>query len=323
MRRLITCVGECLIDFMPLREGQHSLGYGVDFRMYAGGSIFNVAVALARLEQPTAFACKVADDYFGQYLRTYMQREQIDTRFLVEAPGTHTTLAFVAEQDGHPTFSFYGEGAADALLMANEIPEALYIETRILHFGSISLLRGSTPQAVLYILEKLRGKALLSFDPNLRPNLVQDERAYRELLRRAFSLADIVKCSDADLEWIYPGLGNEEALAELLRQGPALAVITQGGQGAIAARIGGPVVRVPVFPVEITDTVGAGDSFCAGLLARLSELGIDERARLKSLTPEQLSQVLRFASGVSALNCTRTGANAPQRAEVEAFLRKA
>lgn len=323
MSGLITCVGECLLDFMPLAEGQKSLGYGVDFRMYAGGSIFNVAVALARLEQPTAFACKVANDYFGQYLRTYMQREGIDTCFLVEAPGTHTTLAFVGEQDGHPVFSFYGEGAADALLTASEIPETLYAETRILHFGSISLLRGSTPRAVLHILEQLRGKALLSFDPNLRPNLVQDEQAYRELLRRAFSLADIVKCSDADLEWIYPGLGNEEALAKLLRQGPALAVITRGAQGAIAARIDGPVVRVPVFSVEIADTVGAGDSFCAGLLAHLSELGVDERASLENLTAEQLGQVLRFASGVSALNCTRPGTNPPQRPEVEAFLRNA
>lgn len=320
MSKLITCIGECLIDFLPVAEGEVSLDYGTDFRMYAGGSILNVAVALARLEQPAAFACKVADDYFGRYLRAYMQREHVETRFVIDAPGTHSTLAFVAMEGGHPAYSFYNEGAADTLLSVNDIPEALYTETGILHFGSNSLLHGTTPATVLKVVQRLKGKALLSFDPNIRPNLVGDEAKYRELLIKSFSMADIVKCSDADLAWIYPGRACEECLKELLMLGPALVVITQGARGAIAAHVGGVSVHMPAFTVQIVDTVGAGDAFCAGLLAQLYGR---TRSELETLSEESLRQILRFAASVSALNCIRAGANAPRRREVEDFLHRA
>ena len=215
-------------------------------RMHPAGSLLNVAVGVARLEQPAALACKIADDYFGRFLRSYIIAEGIDTRFLTTVTG-HSTLAFVAMEDGQPTFSFYGEGAADTLLTVDDVPDALFTETGILHMGSISLLRGTTPATVLATAKRLKGQALLSLDPNLRPNLVQDEQGYRALLQQLFTLIDILKLSDADLAWLMPNIPAEQALHELLAQGPALVVLTRGALGAIAAKADGSVVSVSGF----------------------------------------------------------------------------
>jgi fructokinase len=320
MSTFITCMGECLIDFLPVKQPEEEASS--DFRMHPAGSILNVAVGLARLGQKTTFSCKIADDSFGRILRAYITAEKIDTRFLIPVSGGRSTLAFVAMEGGNPVFNFYGEGAADTLLTIDDISETLFAETHILHFGSISLLQGTTPEAILQTAERLKGKALLSFDPNLRPELVHDEPGYRKRLQRALALADVVKLSDVDLSWMMPGLSPEQALHELLTQGPALVVITQGAKGVIGARVGGSAVKIPTFSVDIADTVGAGDAFCAGLLTQLVERGITTRENLQHISKDELSDLLRFAAGVAALNCMRSGANPPQRIEVDQFLQQ-
>jgi fructokinase len=279
-------------------------------------------VATARLGPPAALAGKVATDFFGRYLHDYIERQGVDLRWLV-AVDARSTLAFVAMESGEPVFTFYGEGAADSLLTIDDLPDALFAETQLLHVGSISLLRGTTPAAVLALCERLKGRALLSLDPNLRPGLVRDEGAYRALLRRLVGLADIVKVSAADLTWLSPGQSVEDAARELTGQGPALAVVTRGGQGVLAVRGGpeGPTTLTVAAPaVEVADTVGAGDAFTAGLLTRLSEHGVTSRAALQAVSNTWLTAALRFASAVAALNCTRPGADPPDRATVDAFL---
>ncbi len=315
MRTLITCLGECLIDFLPLQKGKET----VEFHMYPAGSLLNVAVGVVRLGQPAAFACKIADDYFGRFLRSYIVAEGIDTRFLTMGTG-RSSLAFVAMEAGQPTFSIYREGAADTLLTIADVPDALLTETAILHIGSISLLGGSTPATVLATVERLKGRALLSLDPNLRPDMVQDEQGYRALLQKLFTLIDILKLSDADLAWLMPNTPAEQALRELLAQGPALVVVTRGAQGAIAAKAGASLVGAPGFPVEVVDTVGAGDTFSAALLVRLAQRQVVTRAALQNVLGEDLQEMLRFAAAAAALNCTRAGADPPHAVDVEQFL---
>jgi fructokinase len=198
MTTLVTCMGESLIDFVPLPapgQGESVFGTGgsrpedqgvvlskgamsTDFRMYAGGSMLNVAVGLARLGQHAAFAGKIAEDFFGHHLLLTLKTERVDTRFLTTV-NAQSALAFVAMEEGEPVFSFYGAGTADSLLIPEDIPETLYQETDILHFGSVSLLRGTTPATVLTTVERLRGKALRTFDPNIRADLIHDESKYR------------------------------------------------------------------------------------------------------------------------------------------------
>ncbi len=313
----IVCMGELLIDFLPIQEGGQTVG----FSMHPGGAPLNVAVGVARLGQPAAFASKESNDVFGRYLRSFIEQEGIDIRFLLSADAP-STLGFVAIEDGEPVFAFYGEGAADTLLTAEEVPTALFEETAILHFGSISLLRGSTPAAVLATVERLKENArppLLSFDPNLRPGLVGDETAYRGLLDKFFSLADIVKLSAADIAWLAPEETVGSYAAHLLAQGPALVAVTRGGRGVLALR-GADQWETPTFPVQVADTVGAGDAFSAGLLAGLAERGVSSRAALERMNSDELANTLRFAAAVAALTCSRAGANPPRREEVVAFV---
>ncbi len=314
MANLITCMGEILIDFLPITADGQTTG----FRMHPGGSPLNVAVGVARLGQPTAFSGRVARDFFGRYLRSYAESQRIDTRFLFDTDAT-TTLAFVAMEDGEPAFSFYGEGAADTLMTPADLPEAMFEETRALHVGSISLLRGSTPTAVLAAVEQARGRALISFDPNIRPPLVHDANQYRALIDHLAAKVDIFKISAADLGWLHPGLSVEQAAARIHGLGPALVVVTRGGKGGLALR-GSETISIPAFSVQVVDTVGAGDTFNAGMLVGLAERDALRRAALLALSTQAIADTLSFASAAAALNCSRAGCAPPTRAEVQKIL---
>lgn len=334
MRHLITCMGEILIDFLPMHaegatheDAGEQAGAPIGFCCYPGGSPCNVAVGLARLGQPVAFVGKLARDFFGRYLHAHLERQGVATHLLRYDDTALSTLAFVALEAGEPVYTFYDQGAADTRLTAADLPAACFHDTRILHVGSISLLRGSTPAAVLAAVERLRGAALISFDPNLRPALVRDEPAYRALLQRMVGLCDIVKLSGADLAWLAPDQPPAAAAADLLAQGAALVVLTQGSAGVAAwrANAAGPpqVWQIPAFAVAVADTVGAGDAFSAGLLAALAKREVDTRVALLRLAAADVAEVLRFAAAVSALTCTRAGADPPRSAEVDQFVAQA
>ena len=331
MSILVTCMGESLIDFVPLNATEHNVSkadagdgkpkstVGTDFRMHSGGSILNVAVGLARLGHHVAFAGKIAEDYFGHHLMQTLRNEGVDTRF-VSTVKALTALAFVAMEEGEPVYSFYGDGTADTLLTVDDIPESLYQETSILHVGSISLLRGTTPTTVLETFERLKGHALLSLDPNIRASMIHNEAAYRALLQHLIALTDILKLSNVDLDWLMPGASTEEALLHLCELGPALVIITQGEKGVLARSGTSQTLKISTFPVTVIDTVGAGDTFCAGVLARLADESILSREKVLSMTEQELRAVINFAAAAAALNCTREGANPPQRSEVEHYL---
>lgn len=311
-------MGEILVDFLPVDEGTRTVG----FRLHPGGSLLNVAVATVRLGGRSALVTKTGTDFFGRYLRAYAQGEGIDTRWLSETAAL-STLGFVTFGGGEPDFTFYGDGAADTLLTVDDLSDELVAETAILHVGSISLLRGSTPATVIAACERMRGRALLSLDPNLRPSLVTDEPAYRATLETLFGLADVIKVSAADLAWLAPGRDVADAAVDLLDRGPALVAVTLGAAGVLAVRRtahGIATTRVAGFRVTVADTVGAGDSFDGGLLIQLAERNVTSRSALMGLAQDDLVEILRFAVAVAALNCSRPGADPPPRADVDAFL---
>ncbi len=342
-RRVITCLGEGLMDLLPIAaptpgaatdapDATGATAATAGFRLAPGGSILNVAVGLARLGVSAAFAGKLADDYFGRRIRAYLRAEDVRLDALVMAPG-RTTLAFVlpaegqaegqAESGAEPAFAFYGDGAADTLLTLAELPATLYDETVALHIGSISLLRGITPLTIRAVAERLRGQALLSLDPNVRPNLVADAPAYRATLDHFIARTDVLKLSLADLAWLEPGAEREDPLAVAARyvaRGPALVALTLGAQGAALVSASGVTLRQPAPSVAIADTVGAGDAFAAGLLSALVERGATSRDALMALDREALAAALRWALAVAALTCARAGANPPTRSETLAWL---
>lgn len=312
MTRPFTAIGEILVDFTPVVEDGRTVG----FRMHAGGSPCNVAVALARLGLQVEFAGKASIDFFGRFLVEHLQREGVGIRFLSRSPAP-TTLAFVALEGGEPSFTFYGDAAADTLLQPDDLPADL--STTVLQFGSISLLRGATATTIAGLAARLHQRALLCFDPNIRPSLISDAAAYHQLVTQMCRAAAVVKMSEADASWYAPDRRLEAVAADVQALGPALVVITQGSRGAYA-RAAETTVQVAAPEVQVVDTVGAGDAFTAGLLFALAQRDALTREAATRLRPGDLEATLQYAAAAAALTCTRAGADPPRRQEVDQFL---
>ncbi len=307
---MIVVCGEALVDFTPARGEA-----GEAYLPHPGGSPYNVAVALGRLEIPVAFLGRLSTDAFGRLLRRHLEANGVDLRYLREGPEP-STLAFVHLAGAEPEFSFYGEGTADRQLRPEDLPAAFPPDALALHGGSISLALEPIASTLDRLMRRERGTRAISFDPNIRPGLIRDRESYCRRLEEWVASADLVKVSRTDLSWLYPRDPRDRAAARWREMGPALVVVTLGERGAQG--FGPPgAVRVPGIPVRVADTVGAGDAFTAGLLAWLSRHGRLTRHELARLPEADLTRALHYANRVAALTCTRPGADPPRRREVE------
>ena len=311
---MILCCGEALIDFIP-RPGLMA------YQPCPGGSVYNVAVGLGRLEIPTGFYCKISTDFFGDMLVDYLENNGVDTSTCqrTERP---TTLAFVslaAEEDAEPRFSFYANDSADRSLTIAELPSQLPESVKCLHFGSISLVMEPGATALEALMTRESACRVISLDPNIRPNLIPDRDRYRRRFDRWVASVDILKLSRADFRWIYPESAFQECLPRWLDAGVSLVILTKGADGAEGYSAYGNTAIVETPPIEIADTVGAGDTFLAAAIAYLYRADWMEIAILRALTPDQLAACLSYASQAAAVNCSRVGADPPFRHEMENF----
>jgi fructokinase len=311
----IVTVGELLIDFIAEPAGL-AVAEAERFVPAAGGAPANVAVGAARLGGDAAFLGKVGDDPFGRKLAALLTSEGVDVGGLRFDGSARTALAFVAlREGGEREFSFYRNPSADMLYRPDEVDLDLVRAAKILHFGSISLIHEPARGATLAAVEAARSAGVIvSFDPNLRPALWPDEDAARDGLLLGWQLAQVIKASEEELEFLAGDPGPAAARG-LMHPGLELLAITRGPRGVdylTRDREG----SVPGFTVEARDTTGAGDAFVAALLESL--------ARRPDLArrPAELRAALVRANACAALTVTRHGAipALPGRAELEAFL---
>ena len=308
---MIGVCGEALIDFTPIE-----LGGELAYKPIPGGSPCNVAIGLARLGKPTAFIGKLSNDPFGDILREHLTKNGVDLRWVVRG-SEPTALAFVIPSaDGGHDFVFYGDNTAEQSLTDTDIPAALPDDVTALHFGSYSLMLGSSARAYETLMRRESGSRVISLDPNVRPALFPNRAIYRERIERLLRYATLVKASAEDLAWLYPDENGEDIATRWLDIGPALVVVTLGENGAIGLS-GDAAVRVPGLSVEVADTVGAGDAFMSALLAWLYDGGLLERDALATLDEKTLTGALAYANRAAAIACTRTGANPPTRAQIQ------
>lgn len=302
--------GEALYDVFI--AGETPAGLSLDARI--GGSPYNVATGLARLGQRAGLLTGLSGDALGDRLAAAMRTEGVSEAFLRRKP-LPTTLALVGlGPDGSARYSFYGEGSADRAVTGADLP-ALDGVTAV-HFGSFSLVTEPTGSAFLALAGRARGRALVSLDPNLRLSVLPDLGLWRERIAAFLALADLVKASDEDLATLHPGRDPEATARDWAGRGPALVVVTRGAEGAFAVARDGAEYRVPGRKVTVADTVGAGDTFQAALLAGLAELGRASPAGLAGLAPDEVRRLLAFAVAASAVTVTRRGADLPRRAEL-------
>lgn len=306
---MILCCGEALIDMLPRTT---TLGEDA-YAPYAGGAIFNTAIALGRLGVPTGFFTGLSDDMMGDILRKTLGESGVDYSYCATL-SRPTTVAFVKLVDGHATYAFYDEGTAGRMITEADLP-ALGEDCEAIHFGAISLIPepcGSTYEALLKREHETR---VISLDPNIRPGFIKDKDAHMARIRRMAAMSDIVKFSDEDLAWF--GLeGDEDALARhWLHHGAKLVVVTRGAEGAVGYTADHKVT-VPSERVTVVDTVGAGDTFDAGVLASLKMQNLLTKQQVAKLSEEQIAKTLALGARAAAVTVSRAGANPPWAKEI-------
>ena len=302
--------GEALMDVFA--GGDTPTGMTLDARV--GGSPFNVAVGLARLAQPAALLGAVYSGFLGERLVTALRSEGVatDTVARVDAP---TTLSVVGlDARGVPSYAFYGERGADRQLGAPALA-AVPAGLRAIHLGSYTTVVQPIAATLRSLVEQQRDRTIISFDPNIRLNVVPDVATWRDTLQWMLPRSHLLKISEEDLGLLLPGETPQGFAAHALAQGVRLVVVTRGGDGALGWTASAQA-SVPTPAVEVVDTVGAGDTFQAALLTWLAEHDTLAPAALAALSPADLDAALRFAAGAAAITCSRRGADMPRRHEL-------
>ena len=300
--------GEALIDLVPHEGGE--------LRAHAGGGPYNTARTLGRLEQDVHYLGCLSDDGFGTRLRAQLIEDDVKLDTVVETP-LPTTLA-LAELDarGAATYRFYSEGTSAPALEPEAALAALPETVDFLHVGTLGLVMEPTAMALQAVVEAVAGRALIMVDPNCRPTFIPDHGTYRRSLAATLRFTDVVKVSNDDLEYLEPGVDPIRAARALLADGPRIALVTLGGEGALIVSAAGEVT-VPAPRIEVVDTIGAGDAFGGGFLAWWR---LRERSREDLADPEALRGATRFACTVAARTCERPGASPPRLDEVRGEL---
>ena len=307
---MILSCGEALIDMLPRTT---TLGEPA-FSPYAGGAVFNTAIALGRLGAPSAFFSGISNDMLGQILTETLEASKVDTAHCARSDRP-TTVAFVKLVDGQATYAFYDENTAGRLLSQDQLP-TLPDSISTLFFGGISLVNDPAASTYEALQAREAPTRVTMIDPNIRPGFIAGKEAeYRARIERMIARADIVKLSDEDLHWLM-GEGDVSALArQVLEKGPKLVFITEGAAGARA--ITATQNRfVAATRVTVADTVGAGDTFNAGALTALHEAGVLTKSALAAIPDATLDAALTLGTKAAAVTVSRPGANPPWRNEL-------
>lgn len=315
----VVALGELLVDFT--QNGVSGQG-NLLFEANPGGAPANVLAMLRKLGKRCAFIGKVGKDSFGDMLAKTVEEAGIDIRGLRRDADIPTTLAVVHTfPNGDRDFSFYRKPGADILLRADELDEALLKDSRIFHFGTLSLTDEPCKSATVkaYELAKAAG-ALISFDPNLRPPLWKSEADAKAAIEWGLARCDILKISDNEIEFMTGETDFDKGAAILKERFPQIRLlnVTAGGDGSFSY-YGGKRVFVPACKLGgVIETTGAGDTFCASVLNFVLEHGLDE------LTEQDMTAMLRFANTAAYIVTTKKGAirSMPEREQVEELLKR-
>lgn len=291
-------VGEALTDIVTRAEDGTSVEY-------PGGSPLNVAVALGRLGHTSHLLTQIGGDARGEQIRRHLEESHV--LLTGGSIGSHRTSSALAQLDAEGTATYQFDITWDP--RATDLPEPL----DAVHTSSIAAVLAPGAATVVDVLERYRPTTTISYDPNARPTLMGSAEATRAAVEAIIARSDLVKTSDEDVAWMYGTDDVEDVVSSWRELGPAFTVITRGGEGAIGFAACGRVA-VPPVKVEVADTVGAGDTFSAGLLDALDSAGLlraENREALRAIDEDQLEAVLSRAAGLAAITVSRPGANPP------------
>ncbi len=306
---MILCCGEALIDCLP-RKGAD----GADvFQPVNGGSVYNTAIALGRLGHDVGLFAGISTDFFGDSLREGLKASHVSHKYL-RTKDLHTTLAMVKLTDGHARYSFIDDASAGRNLTKADLPK-LPATVTALHFGSISLIPEPCGSTYETLMKRNAKTKVICLDPNIRPTVIKDKKKHIARLYRLMAMADIVKISDEDVKYMTGTDDLAKAGKAFLRKGAKLVAITKGGEGcAVFSKTVAITADAP--KVKVADTVGAGDTFTAGLLFYLSRNTLLNKKSIAALTEEQIRGAVGYAMKAAAITVSRVGADPPWASEM-------
>lgn len=312
----VIAMGELLVDFTE--NGISEQGNPI-LEANPGGAPCNVLSMLQRLGKKTAFIGKVGQDAFGRMLTDVIREQGINADNLLVDETVPTTLAFVhTQQDGDRSFSFYRNPGADMMLRWNEIHEELLGDTKIFHFGTLSMTDEQIADTTKKAVQKAKNDgAIISFDPNLRPPLWRNLEDAKCQMWYGISQCDILKISDDEIAFLTETTDIDAGVAEILKKfSPTLICATMGKHGSKAYYKGKSVFCTPFLREDTIETTGAGDTFMACVLNAVLEKGME------ALTEDDLLEMLKFANAASSIITTRKGALKvmPQKQEIIAVM---
>ncbi|MET9675805.1 carbohydrate kinase [Streptomyces sp. NPDC006482] len=300
-------IGECVADIVRAPAGS-----GVADRVHPGGSPANVAYGLARLGRDVTLLTQLADDSAGRLIADHLRGAGV--RITLGGTPARTPSAVVGlDGRGQATYAFDIAWTLEAGEPADATPAR--VAPAHVHIGSIAAVTAPGADTVLAETERLRDRATVSYDPNVRPKLMGEHAEAVARVERCVALSDLVKASDEDLAWLYPGRQPHAIAARWLSLGPAVVLVTRGADGSLAVTRH-HTVTAGVPPVPVVDTVGAGDSFMSAVLDTLA--GRD-RSALGRLSADELAGLLARAGAAAAVTVSRAGAQPPDRAELDAI----
>ena len=302
---MILVGGEALYDLVLQRSHDDLVGH-------PGGGPFNTARTIGRLEQPVAYLGRLSRDHFGERMLGILREDGVDLGAVVETDDPTTLALAEVDDDGVARYRFYERGTSAVGLDADAALAALPGDVRILHVGTLGLMLEPVATALEAVVERLAPSALIAVDPNIRPWAIGDGDGYRARLARVLGRSHVVKVSQEDLAWLYPGVPEVEAVRTLLELGPVLGLLTRGPNGAVVVTRTAEVA-VPAPRAKVVDTIGAGDAFGGGFLAWWSERGL---TREDLGTIDLAVEATAFACLVAARTCARPGAEPPYRSEL-------
>ena len=303
---MILCCGEALIDMIPaaMPDGK------IVFAPHSGGAVFNTAVALGRLGAETSFMTGLSNDMFGEQLKRDLTASNVHRDCLISS-SRPTTLAFVQLTDGQAQYAFFDENSAGRMLSIEDMPRPSD-RVSALFFGGISLVSEPAADAYLNFAQREGQNRAVMLDPNVRPAFIKNQEAYRIRLNQMLTVTDILKVSDEDIDWLIPDTAPlDEKIAQLKAKGPKCVIVTKGSKGAETHLPDGARATVPALNTKVVDTVGAGDTFNAGILAHLQSSGNLTKKRIASLDTRMWEDALRHAARAAAVTVSRSGANSP------------
>ncbi len=301
---MILCCGEALIDMLPRKS---ETGEDV-FLPCGGGAAFNTAVALGRLGVPAGLVSGLSTDMFGDILLREMAQSSVSAKLAIRSDRP-TTLAFLQLLSGQAEYGFFDENTAGRMILSADLP-VIPDKVQAMIFGGISLASEPCGSSYETLMERQKSRCVTMIDPNIRPGSISDATDHRARIIRMLAMADMVKLSDEDMHWIF-GKGQLADLAQnILKTGPSVVFVTKGAQGA-SAYCRDFSQHQSAANIAVVDTVGAGDTFNAGVLAALFRSGALNKPGIAALDQATVAAALALGAQAAGISVSRAGANPP------------